>query len=85
MTDLLDYHKNIMYCSPFETEVGLLNKSSCLAADLGVTKFDQIHNSCSYELGHTVVLLKSDLNAQQTGLSLALGLQLLLSSGIILI
>ncbi len=39
-------------------EVGLLNKSSCGC--------DQIYIGDSYESGHTVVLLKLDLDVQQT-------------------
>jgi hypothetical protein len=41
----------------YDTEVGLLNKSLCLAAALGVAKF-KIDKARS----HFVVLLKSDLN-----------------------
>jgi hypothetical protein len=42
MMDLLDYHKNIINCCLFEIEVGLLNKISCFAAALGVTKFKAV-------------------------------------------
>jgi hypothetical protein len=42
-------------------EAGLLNKSSCLARTLGVTKF------ASYDFGHTLLCyFKSDLDVQQT-------------------
>jgi hypothetical protein len=53
-----------MKCLWFEcgktSDFGLLNKSSCLAAALGVTKFTTIIGS------HFFVLLKSDLDVQRT-------------------
>ncbi len=51
----------------FSPEAGLLNKSSCLAAGLGVTKFVTV---ISMNWSHFVALLKSDLDVQQTGLCL---------------
>ncbi len=45
------------------SEAGLLNKSSHLAATLGVTKL--MH---CYDLSHFVVLIKPDLDVQQTNL-----------------
>ncbi len=44
------------------SKAGLLNKSSCLAPTLGVTKFIIVTGS------HFAVLLKSDLDVQQTKL-----------------
>ncbi len=46
-------------------EAGLLNKSSCLAAALGATKFIVV---IVMNRPHFVVLLKSDLDVQQTRL-----------------
>jgi hypothetical protein len=44
------------------SEVGLLNKCSCLAADLDVNKFITIRAM------NLVTLVKSNLDVQQTGL-----------------
>jgi hypothetical protein len=49
------------------TEASLLNKSSCLAAALGVTKFLK---KLPWFWSHFVVFLKSDLDVQQTHLRL---------------
>jgi hypothetical protein len=50
----LDVHK------PTSSEAGLLNKSSSLAAALGVTKF-----ITAIAMSHFVVLLKSDLDVYE--------------------
>jgi hypothetical protein len=50
---------------PHASEAGSLNKSSCLAPALGVSKFIIITNMIMVTI---VVLLKSDLDAQQTHL-----------------
>ncbi len=55
------------------SEAGLLNQSSRLAPALGVTK---CHNCHIYDFGHSVVLLKSHLDVQQTHLWSCLKLQL---------
>jgi hypothetical protein len=47
------------------SEDSLLNKSSCFAEALGVTKFIAMINM---NLATHCVLLKSDLDVQQTGL-----------------
>ncbi len=46
--------------------MGLLNRGSCLPRALGVTKFI---NKIDMIWSHFVVLLKCDLDVQQTGLS----------------
>jgi len=45
--------------------LGLFNKSTCLTVTLGAVNF---HNNNCHELGHTVVLLKSHLNVQESHL-----------------
>jgi hypothetical protein len=50
---------------PQASEPSLLNKSSCLAAALGVTQFKTI---IAMYFTHFVVLLKFDLDVQQTHL-----------------
>ncbi len=50
-----------------KAQTGLLNKSSCLAPALSVTKFT---NAWDMIWSHIVVILKLDLDVQQTHLSL---------------
>jgi hypothetical protein len=47
------------------SEASLLNKSSCLAAALGVTKLITVHPVIALFLVPLVVLLESDLDVQQ--------------------
>jgi len=64
----LDYAKSKIVSESFTIryfEHGLLNKSSCLATALGVTKFTFVR----YDFGHTAVLLKPDLDVQQAHLT----------------
>jgi hypothetical protein len=58
-------HKLLFNKVAAETEAGLLIKCSCLAAALGVTKFETIIAI------FLVTLLKSDLDVQQTHLLFA--------------
>ncbi len=44
------------------SEVGSLNKSSSFAPALGVIKITNVRDS----FGHTVMILKSDIDVQQT-------------------
>jgi hypothetical protein len=54
--------------------VSLLNKSSFFSPALGVTKFKNARGTI---FGHTVVLLKSGLGGQQTGLRVCVPLETL--------
>ncbi len=42
-------------------EAGMLNKKSCLAATLDMTKFDRIRDTDCYELCHTLGCLSTDI------------------------
>jgi hypothetical protein len=50
----------------FCSEATLFSKSSCLAPDLGVT---QVTDIMKYDVIHTFVPLKSDIDVRQTYLS----------------
>ncbi len=55
-----------------QTGLSLLNKYSCLARALGGTKFINMRGTI---FGHTLLFLNSDLDVQQTHLSLINGTQ----------
>jgi hypothetical protein len=57
----------LMFNKPI-SDVSSLNKHSCLAQALAVNKFMKI-NAMTLVSGHTLVLLKSDLDVQETHLA----------------
>jgi hypothetical protein len=67
----LDYAKSKIVSESFtiryfeQAGADLLNKSSCFATAIGVTKFTFVR----YDFGHTAVLLKPDLDVQQAHLT----------------